>query len=123
MVVRYDVQFTMAVYSPPRDARTEVEESGSRLTQADLHLVLKAIMTKELFVVSDKLLNRALAHIFASVHEASIPKEDWVEWLSFVINKIPLGQPVPINSRNRPKKLQRGPAGVAYQNCQNTIAV
>ena len=29
MVVRYDVQFPMAVYSPPRDARSEeVEESG-----------------------------------------------------------------------------------------------
>jgi hypothetical protein len=76
-------------------------------------LIVKAIMTKELFVVSDKLLNQALAHIFASMHEASIPKEDWVEWLCFVINKIPLGQPVQLNSRNRPKKLHRGPAGVA----------
>jgi hypothetical protein len=29
VVVRYDVQFPMAVYSPPRDARSEeVEESG-----------------------------------------------------------------------------------------------
>lgn len=73
-------------------------------------LLVNAIRANQLFTSPDELLNPALVHVFAAVHQGALPKEDWLEWLCSIIDMIPQQ---PLNSRNKPKKSHRGLAGVA----------
>lgn len=68
-------------------------------------LVVKAIKEKLLLTSPDVLLNRALEHVFASVHRNSEPMEDWVVWLCGVLADIP---EQPLNARGKPKQKHRG---------------
>ena len=68
--------------------------------------MVEAIRTQQLFTSLDKLLNRALEHVFAAVHEASEPKQDWLTWLCEVLADIPVQQP--LNTRGTPKQKHRG---------------
>ena len=69
-------------------------------------LMATAIRTKQLLSSEDKHINTALGHVFAAVHEASEPKEDWLTWLCEVLADIPVQQPV--NTRGTPKQKHRG---------------
>jgi hypothetical protein len=102
--------------SPPRmfwmNGDTDPYDGRSRYTLEDLttdraagELMVSAIRTKLLLTSPDVLLNRALEHVFAAVHEGSQPKEDWLAWLCDILVHIPVQ---PLNSRGKPKLKHRG---------------
>ena len=65
--------------------------------------MVEAIRTKQLFTCPDKLLNRALDHVYAAVHQGH-SMEDWLEWMLSV-----LAEPMaPLNSRGEPRLQHRG---------------
>ena len=66
--------------------------------------MVEAIRTQQLFTSPDKLLNRALEHVYAAVHQGH-PKEDWLEWLCDILVDIPVQ---PLNSRGKQKQAHRG---------------
>ena len=66
--------------------------------------MVEAIRTKQLFTSPDKLLNRALEHVYAAVHQGH-PKEDWLAWLCDILVDIPVQ---PLNSRGKQKQAHRG---------------
>jgi hypothetical protein len=65
--------------------------------------MVEAIRTQQLFTSLDKLLNRALEHVYAAVHQGD-PKEDWLAWLCDIL-VIPVQ---PLNSRGKQKQAHRG---------------
>jgi hypothetical protein len=67
-------------------------------------LIVKAIRTKQLFTTSEVLLNRALEHVFAAVHDGA-PKQDWLHWMYEILDDIPME---PLNCKGRPRKKHRG---------------
>lgn len=67
--------------------------------------MVEAIRSKQLFASPDKLLNRALGHVYAAVHQGSESKEDWLAWLCDILSDIPVQ---PLNSRGKPKQKHRG---------------
>lgn len=71
-------------------------------------LIVKAIRCSELLSdpSPDKLLDPALQHVFAAVHQGQ-PKEDWLDWLCQVLAMIPMH---PLNARGKPKMPHRGVA-------------
>ena len=66
-----------------------------------------AIRTKQLLSSPDEHINAALGHVFVAVHQASEPKEDWLNWICQVLDMIPA---LPLNARGKPKKPHRGDA-------------
>lgn len=50
--------------------------------------MVEAIRTQQLFTSLDKLLNPALEHVCAAVHQGH-PKEDWLAWLCDILVDIP----------------------------------
>ena len=66
--------------------------------------MVEAIRTQQLFTSPDKLLNRALEHVYAAVHQGH-PKEDWLAWLCDILVDIPVQ---PLNSRGKQKQKHRG---------------
>ena len=70
--------------------------------------MVKAIRTKQLHrprtSPDDELLNLALDHVYAAVHQGHAPMEDWLEWILSV-----LAEPMaPLNTRGEPLKQHRG---------------
>jgi hypothetical protein len=55
----------------------------------------------------DKYLDPAFQHVFAAVHQASVPKADWLGWLCQVLDMIPA---LPRNARGGVRKAHRGVA-------------
>lgn len=55
----------------------------------------------------DKYLDPAFQHVFAAVHQASMPKADWLGWLCQVLDMIPA---LPLNARGGVRKAHRGVA-------------
>ena len=65
--------------------------------------MVEAIRTKQLFTSPNELLNRALDHVYAAVHQGH-PMEDWLEWMLSV-----LAEPMaPLNTRGKPRQQHRG---------------
>ena len=65
--------------------------------------MVEAIRTKQLFTSPDELLNRALEHVYAAVHQGH-PMEDWLEWMLSILAK----PKAPLNSRGKPRQQHRG---------------
>ena len=62
----------------------------------------------------DKYLDPAFQHVFAAVHQASVPKADWLGWLCQVLGMIPA---LPLNARGGVKLDHRGKGVSKPQKC------
>jgi hypothetical protein len=66
--------------------------------------MVEAIRTQQKFTSPDKLLDRALEHVYAAVHQGH-PKEDWLAWLCDILVDLPVE---PLSSRGKQKLKHRG---------------